>query len=102
MPSRARVWTALVTVYLVWGSTYLAIRYAIGAGTGERGLPPLLMGGARFLVAGALMYAWAIRRPAAEGEPDPVGVRQWRSCAIVGLALLLGGNGFVILAERSV
>src|SRR5258707_2797613 len=102
MPSRARVWTALVTIYLVWGSTYLAIRYAIGADTGQRGLPPLLMGGGRFLVAGAVMYAWAIRRSAADGAPDPIGREQWRSCAVVGLLLLLGGNGFVILAERSV
>jgi drug/metabolite transporter (DMT)-like permease len=102
MPSRSRVWTALVTVYVVWGSTYLAIRYAIGADTGQRGFPPLLMGGVRFLVAGGLMYAVAIRRPAHDGEPDPVGRREWKSCAIVGLALLLGGNGLVMLAERSV
>ncbi len=102
MPSRARIWTALLTIYVVWGSTYLAIRYAIGADTGQHGLPPLLMGGVRFLVAGTVMYAWAIRRPAADGKPDPVGRAQWRSCAIVGLALLLGGNGLVVLAERSV
>jgi drug/metabolite transporter (DMT)-like permease len=93
---------ALGTVYLVWGSTYLAIRYAIGAGTGERGLPPLLMGGARFLVAGGLMFAYASRRPAADGEPDRITARQWRSCAVIGLALLLGGNGLVMLAERTV
>jgi drug/metabolite transporter (DMT)-like permease len=102
MPSRSRVWTALLTVYVVWGSTYLAIRYAIGAGTGQRGFPPMLMGGVRFLVAGGLMYAYAARRPAADGEPDPIGRRQWLSCAVVGLALLLGGNGLVMLAERSV
>jgi drug/metabolite transporter (DMT)-like permease len=102
MPSRARIWTALLTIYVVWGSTYLGIRYAIGAGTGERGLPPLLMGGVRFLLAGGLLYAWAIRRPAADGEPDPVGRAQWFACAVVGLALLLGGNGLVVLAERRV
>ena len=102
MPSRSRIWTALGIVYLVWGSTYLAIRYAIGASTGQRGLPPLLMGGTRFLLAGGLMYAFAIRRPAADGRPDPVRREQWFACAVVGIALLLGGNGLVMLAERDV
>lgn len=102
MASRSRIWTALLTVYVVWGSTYLAIRYAIGADTGQRGLPPMLMGGGRFLLAGGLMYVWAIRRPAADGEPDPVGRRQWLSCAVIGIALLLGGNGLVMLAEERV
>jgi drug/metabolite transporter (DMT)-like permease len=102
MPSRSRIWTALVIVYVVWGSTYLAIRYAIGAGTGQRGLPPLLMGGARFWLAGAVMFALTARRPPADGRPDPLGPRQWLSCAVVGVALLLGGNGLVMLAERSV
>ena len=100
MPSRSRIWTALAIVYVVWGSTYLAIRYAIGAHTGQRGFPPLIMGGVRFFVAGLLLYVFAIRRPAADGEPDPVGRQQWVACAIVGVALLLGGNGLVMLAER--
>ncbi len=99
-PSTLRVWTALATVYVVWGSTYLAIRYAIGADTGERGLPPLLMAALRFGFAGTLMYAWAVRRPAHDGRPDPVGWRQWRAATIVGGALLLGGNGLVTLAEN--
>jgi drug/metabolite transporter (DMT)-like permease len=102
MPSRTRVWVALVTVYVVWGSTYLGIRYAIGADTGERGLPPLLMAGTRYVIAGALLFAFAARRPAADGKPDPLGRRQWVSCAIVGTLLLLGGNGFVTLAEQKV
>ena len=102
MPSRSRIWTALAIVYVVWGSTYLAIRYAIGAGTGQRGLPPLLMGGVRFWLAGALMYAFTARRPAADGKPDPIGRRQWVACGIIGIALLLGGNGLVMLAERDV
>ena len=102
MPSRSRIWTALATVYVVWGSTYLAIRYAIGAGTGQRGLPPLLMGGVRFWLAGAVMFALTARRPAADGEPDPIGRRQWVACGLVGVALLLGGNGLVMLAERHV
>jgi drug/metabolite transporter (DMT)-like permease len=102
MPSRSRVWTALVIVYVIWGSTYLAIRYAIGAGTGQRGFPPLVMGGVRFALAGGLMLAFTARRPAADGEPDPIGPRQWMACGIVGVALLLGGNGLVMLAEREV
>jgi drug/metabolite transporter (DMT)-like permease len=102
MASRYRVWVALVTVYVVWGSTYLGIRYAIGADTGQPGLPPLLMAGTRYVIAGALMFAYAARRPAADGEPDRLGRRQWVACAVVGTLLLLGGNGLVTLAERHV
>jgi drug/metabolite transporter (DMT)-like permease len=102
MPRRYLVWTALVTVYVVWGSTYLGIRYAIGAGTGQPGLPPLLMAGTRFMLAGALLYGWAIRRPAADGEPDRPTRQQWVACAVIGTLLLLGGNGLVTLAERKV
>ena len=102
MASRYRIWAALITVYIVWGSTYLAIRYAIGAHTGDQGLPPLLMAGVRFTVAGALMLAFAVRRPAADGKPDPLGRRQWLAATVIGTALLLGGNGLVTLAERKV
>ncbi|MDQ1712280.1 MAG: hypothetical protein QOE45_1730 [Frankiaceae bacterium] len=102
MPPKYRVWFALVTVYVVWGSTYLGIRYAIGADTGQPGLPPLLMAGTRFMLAGALLYAWAIRRPAADGQPDRPTRRQWAACAVIGTLLLLGGNGLVTLAERHV
>ena len=101
-PSALIEWSGLWTVYIVWGSTYLAIRYAIGAGTGQRGFPPLVMGGVRFALAGALMLAFTARRPAADGEPDPMGARQWVACGIVGVALLLGGNGLVMLAQREV
>lgn len=102
MPTRYRVGVALATVYVVWGSTYLAIRYAIGAGTGERGLPPLTMGGVRFALAGGLLFAYAVRRPAADGKPDPLGREQWVACTFIGVALLLGGNGLVMLAEETV
>ena len=102
MASRSRIWAALATVYVIWGSTYLAIRYAIGADTGQRGLPPLLMGGVRFWLAGAVMFALTARRPAADGKPDPLGRRQWLACGFVGVALLLGGNGLVMLAEQKV
>jgi drug/metabolite transporter (DMT)-like permease len=93
-PSAALVWGALSIVYVVWGSTYLAIRIAIET------LPPFLMAGTRHLCAGVILYAWAIRRGDAEGDrPGPV---QWRAAAIVGAALLLGGNGGVVWAEQSV
>jgi drug/metabolite transporter (DMT)-like permease len=102
MAAKYRVGIALAAIYVVWGSTYLAIRYAIGADTGEVGLPPLVMGGVRFAIAGGLMFAYAARRPPADGGDDPLGWPQWRSCALIGLALLLGGNGFVMLAEQTV
>lgn len=84
---------ALAIVYVVWGSTYLAIRLAL-----EGGLTPLLMvSGARFIAAGSLMYLVLRWR----GVPAPTRV-QWRSLAVMGGFLLLMGNGLVVLAEQSV
>lgn len=88
------VWVALATVYVIWGSTYLAINLAI------RSLPPLLMGGFRFLAAGAILYLVSVRTGDRVG--DRPGRRAWVAASIVGATLLLGGNGGVILAERSV
>lgn len=90
-PTVAKVVAAFAAVYVIWGSTYLAIRFAIET------LPPLSMAGVRFLLAGALMYAFLRLR----GEAAPER-RQWRPAAIVGGLLLLGGNGGVVLAERTV
>ncbi|HEX6059235.1 MAG TPA: drug/metabolite exporter YedA [Gemmatimonadaceae bacterium] len=90
-PSRARILAAFAAVYVVWGSTYLAIRIAIDT------MPPFLMAGVRFLVAGGLLYAWARSR----GAPAPTR-RQWITAAIVGGFLLLGGNGGVVWAEQRV
>jgi drug/metabolite transporter (DMT)-like permease len=89
-----RVWIALLTVYLVWGSTFLAIAYAVET------LPPFLMAGARFLVAGSVLLLWAAGR----GDPstDPVGWPQWRASALIGGLLLFGGNGLVSWSERRV
>ena len=78
---------ALATVYLVWGSTYLAIRVT------DRTLPPLLMSSVRFLIAGTALYTFASR-----GRARPT-LREWRAAAIVGAALLLIGNGGVAWAE---
>ena len=85
---------ALIAVYLVWGSTYLAIRFA------DETMPPLLMGFTRFVVAGVLLLGWSLLRRR-RGEPLPTAA-QWRSTAIVGAALLLAGNGGVIWAEQHV
>ena len=80
---------AMVAVYVVWGSTYLAIRIAL------EGFPPLLMAGLRFLVAGGVLFAVLWLR----GAPAP-SARQWRAAALVGGLLLLGGNGGVVVAEQ--
>ncbi|HVM30357.1 MAG TPA: EamA family transporter [Candidatus Limnocylindrales bacterium] len=88
------IWTALVTVYLVWGSTYLAIAVVVQT------MPPLLSAGGRFLLAGALMAGFvALRRgPAVMRLSRP----QLAGSAFVGLTLLLGGNGLVMIGEQSV
>jgi drug/metabolite transporter (DMT)-like permease len=90
----ARTWAALGTVYVVWGSTYLAIRVAIET------LPPFLMAATRFLVAGSLLFAFSARRGG--HARDRIGPAQWRAAAIVGGALLLGGNGGVVWAEHRI
>jgi len=92
--SGGAIWAALVAVYIVWGSTYLAIAVAVET------MPPLLMASVRFLIAGGLLYAWAIRRGDRAGDRPTL--RQWRAAAIIGVALLLGGNGAVVLAEQTV
>ncbi len=86
-----RIWVALIAVYLAWGSTYLAIRFAVET------MPPFLMAASRFLVAGAILYLW--RR--SQGD-HPATKREWLSAAIVGLLLLVGGNGSVVWAEQRV
>src|SRR5205085_5322541 len=86
-----RVWAALSVVYIVWGSTYLAIRVA------DRTLPPFLMAGVRFILAGAIMYGWAVWRGHIRYERPTV--RNWLAATIVGGALCLGGNGLVVWAE---
>lgn len=89
-PSRSALILAFATIYLVWGSTYLAIRVAVGT------IPPFLMAGARFLVAGAMLYAWLWFTK--KIRPTP---RQWFDNAIIGGLLLLGGNGLVSWASET-
>jgi drug/metabolite transporter (DMT)-like permease len=82
---------ALGLVYVVWGSTYLAIAVA------DRTIPPLLTLSVRFLLAGAILYAWAARR----GAERP-GLREWRAAATVAVLLLVVQTGTVALAEKHV
>ncbi len=89
--TRAQIIAAFASIYLVWGSTYLAIRYAVQT------IPPFIMGGIRFLVSGALLYIWARYR----GAPRPTRLH-WRNAIIAGGLLLLGGNGAVVWAEQFV
>ncbi|MCA1824790.1 MAG: EamA family transporter [Mycobacteriales bacterium] len=98
---RVMLGIALVSVYLIWGSTYLAIFKAVRPDHGAA-IPPLLMGAMRFAIAGGLLFGLFVRRPAPDGRPDPLGWPQWRATAVVGLALLLGGNGAVMLAEQRI
>jgi drug/metabolite transporter (DMT)-like permease len=88
---KSRIWTALIALYIVWGSTYLAIRFAVET------LPPFLSAGLRFLISGAILVVWRL----SAGDPAPTR-RQWISTGLVGLALLLGGNGLVSWAEQRV
>jgi drug/metabolite transporter (DMT)-like permease len=85
----------------LWGSTYLAIRVAVHPSHGA-GIPPLLLAGARFTLAGLMMLAVTVRRPAPDRRPDPLGRKQWVAAAIIGTALPFGGNGLVSLAEKRV
>lgn len=89
-----RIWIALGTVYLLWGSTYLGIKYGLET------MPPFLMGSLRFLAAGGILYILAIRQGDTTG--DRPGTRQWMAALAIGGALLVGGNGGVILAEQYV
>jgi drug/metabolite transporter (DMT)-like permease len=90
-PSRLKIVAAFAAVYVVWGSTYLAIR--IGVET----LPPFSMAGVRFLIAGLMMYAFV--RPRVTERPT---ARNWLATGIVGCLMLLGGNGLVCWAEQTV
>ena len=89
-----QVWTALSIVYVVWGTTYLAIRVVVET------VPPLLSASFRFLVAGAAYYLWLRFRNGREAMR--ITRQQFIGCAVVGTALLLGGNGLVTIAEQTV
>jgi drug/metabolite transporter (DMT)-like permease len=88
---RSLVPLALLTLFAVWGSTYLGIRIALES------YPPFVLAAIRFLFAGTLMYGWLRVRGVA-----PPTRKQWFNAAVTGVLLLLMGNGFVCFAEQSV
>ncbi len=88
---KIKIWTALILVYVIWGATYLGIRFAVET------IPPFLMAGTRFIVAGVILYAW--RRLAGDAAPTR---GQWLRGGLVGLLMLLGGNAMLSLAEKTV
>lgn len=85
----AKVVAAFAAVYFIWGSTYLAIRFAVES------MPPFLMAGIRFTVAGGILYVWARSR----GHAKPRRV-EWRTALVVGGLLLFAGNGTLSWAEQ--
>lgn len=94
MPSRFVAPAAMATIYLVWGSTYLAIRVMVET------IPPLLGAGVRFLVAGAIFYAVLAIRGGLRSVR--VSLREVAGCFLIGCLLLFGGNGLVTIAEQDV
>ncbi len=90
-PRRIALISAFAALYLIWGSTYLGILFAI------QSIPPLLMAGARFLLAGIILYTGARLSGAPRSSRT-----EWRTALIVGACLLLGGNGGVTLSEQYV
>jgi drug/metabolite transporter (DMT)-like permease len=99
-PKRTLVVVAFAALYLIWGSTYLGIKFSIET------IPPFLMAGARFVLAGIIMYAiaWSqgslLRRRSCEGRIGESNWRNWRTSLIIGACLLLGGNGGVTISEK--
>ncbi len=89
--SQVRLLTAFALVYVIWRSTYLGIRFAIET------IPPFLMAGVRFVIAGGILYAFVMLRGARAPSR-----RQWIAASIIGALLLLGGNGAVVWAELRV
>ena len=88
---KTKIWIALLALYIVWGSTYLAIRFAVET------LPPFLHAGLRFFISGLILVLW--RRAAGDAMPTR---NQWKSLAIIGTLLLLGGNSLVAVAEQRI
>ena len=87
--SPVAIWTALSAVYLIWGSTYLAIRFTVET------MPPFSSAALRFVISGGLLYSW--RRLAGDPRPNR---QQWHNAAIIGIFLLVGGNGGVVWASQ--
>src|SRR2546427_1719500 len=88
-PKKALVIISFAALYVIWGSTYLGIRFSIET------IPPFLMAGARFVLAGMIMYAIAWSQGIGKST-----WANWRTSLIIGACLLLGGNGGVTISER--
>jgi drug/metabolite transporter (DMT)-like permease len=88
-PRVALIIAAFASIYVIWGSTYLAIRFAIES------IPPLFMAGVRFLLAGVVLYAWMM----VSSRERPTR-RHWRGATIAGVSMLAAGNGGVVIAEQ--
>src|SRR6266481_7405442 len=89
VPRKIQIVSAFAALYLGWGSTFLGILFAI------QSIPPFLMAGTRFFLAGVIMYSAA----RFTGAPRPAGVT-WKSALIVGACLIMGGNGGVTISEK--
>src|SRR6266550_152411 len=98
--SKRTMIVAFAALYVIWGSTYLGIKFSIET------IPPFLMAGARFVLAGMIMYAiaWSqgslLRRSGCEGRIGKSTWANWRTSFIIGACLLLGGNGGVTISEK--
>jgi drug/metabolite transporter (DMT)-like permease len=90
-PTKIRLIVAFAALYLIWGSTFLGIRFAIAT------IPPFLMAGARFLIAGVIMYAIAWSQGIGKSS-----WANWRTSLIIGACLLLAGNGGVTISEQHI
>ncbi len=86
---RFQIAAAFAAIYLIWGSTYLAIRFVIET------LPPFFMAGTRFLIAGLILYVWTRLR-----SDSQVSISHWGRAFVIGGLMLLGGHGAVVLAEQ--
>lgn len=91
LPAKIKIILAFGAIYLIWGSTYLAIRFAIET------IPPFFMMGCRSLLAGGILYTWARLR--GDERPEPA---QWMTAAVVGTLLFLGGHGALAWSEQVV
>jgi drug/metabolite transporter (DMT)-like permease len=87
--SKAKLIAAFAAIYIIWGSTYLGIKFAIES------IPPFMVGGTRFLIAGGLLYAWA--RTTSPVKPN---AKQWWQGLLLGVFLLGVGNGCVVWAQQ--
>lgn len=90
-PATAKIIIAFAAIYLIWGTTYLAMRIAVET------IPPFTVGASRFLVSGALTLLFLRMR----GVPNP-NLKQWKNSAIIGCLLMVGGNGLVMWAVQKI